>query len=187
MRTYPLPSMPYWGYFKAGLCLLAALLLAGCASQVPLVVRESPAGGPNILQVQANPSAYVGRPVRWGGIIVGVDNHKTETTLQIVSRPLNSEGRPRKTDATYGRFLARAQGFLDPAVYAPGREITVAGILEPSVTGTIGNYQYTFPVIKARMTYLWPPRPRYPRRYYDPYWYNPWYNPWYPFDYDYPW
>jgi len=167
--------------FLAG---LFSLLLAGCASQVPRTVSEPAPSKLSVAQARAD-QGPLGAPVRWGGTIAKVENHKTETWMEIVERPLDNNGRPRQLDQSGGRFLARINGFLDPAIYTPGRPITAAGLLQENITRPIGDYTYTFPVVKVTSFYLWPPLSE---RVYDDPWYDPWYpwhypfyDPWYPY------
>lgn len=160
---------------------LFSLLMAGCAGNVPKAIRESPPG-PSVAEARAQ-QGPIGARVRWGGNIAKVENHATETWIEIVERSLESDGRPRQEDRSGGRFLARITGFLDPAVYAVGRQMTVAGMLTELITRPIGEFPYTFPAVKVEEYYLWPPLPErsaYP--YHAPPWYDPWY-PWRPYPY----
>ena len=164
--------------------LVASLFLVACVSQVPELIREAPKSDLSLSQARAG-SAPTGAQIRWGGTIAKVENRRDDTLIEIVERPLNGEGRPTDGDRSSGRFLARIGGFVDPAVYESGREITVVGTLADAVTRKIGEYAYRFPVVDVAHHYLWPQRPvaAYPR-YYDPFWYDPWYPwgpyPWYP-------
>ncbi len=161
------------------------LTLAACATGVPQAIREPAPGNITVAQARDAGERLVGSTVRWGGTIAGVENRSAETWIEIVERPLDSSGQPRETDRTGGRFLARISGFLDPAIYAKGRDITVSGTLLAPVARTIGEYPYAFPVIQTEQIHLWPkasPAPS-PHYYYDPFWPDPWY-PWrYPFPY----
>ncbi len=172
------------------LALFAAALLTGCATYLPEAIRKAPPKDIAVSEVRRNIDLYKGQFVRWGGTIASVENRKGETWLEIVARELDGDGRPRETDVSQGRFLARITGFLDPAVYAPGREMTVAGTIEGHLTRKIGEYVYTYPVVNVELSHLWPVRVRYPRDYYyyDPFWPYPWYpwSPWYPWGYPYP-
>ena len=77
-----------------------------------------------------------------------------------------------------GRFFARVAGFLDPAVYAADREVTVYGIVEEVVKRNIGEKPYSYPTVRSERLYLWPVRLAVPYGYYpDPYWYDPFYYP----------
>ncbi|WP_144446140.1 Slp family lipoprotein [Halorhodospira halophila] len=157
--------------------VVMAWLLAGCASTVPDPVRSPPDETPSLAQVRDDPGGHDGESVRWGGEIVEVRNEADATWLEIVERPLRSGGQPRDADRSEGRFLARVEGFLEPTLYAPGREFTVAGTLDGTVKGAIGEYGYTYPVVEVAAHHLWQeraePRQVAPRPYYDP-WYDPW-------------
>lgn len=159
--------------------LLFILLISGCATNVPQAIREAPPGNPLPAQVRAEPQRFIGQPVRWGGTIAEVRNREDETWVQVVARKLGDDGRPEFDDRSLGRFIARFEGFADPAVFAEGRLLTVAG----TVTGTelmeIGEYDYRFPVVAVETYRLWPVERTV---YYDPWWHDPFwpYDPWYP-------
>lgn len=161
---------------KAAFALLPVLLLAGCATDIPRSIREAPADTVSPAEVLTSPEAWRSRRVRWGGEIVGIENRKDETWLEIVEKPLYANGRPQRSDTSRGRFLAVVPGFLDPAVHANGRAITVEGALENPVSRTIGEFSYRYPVVRVASHYLWPAEPEVIHHYY-------YYDPWYP----YPW
>lgn len=156
--------------------LFAVLLLAGCASQIPLEIRQGP-DSPAPSEVRGNIGAHAGRAVRWGGLLLETQNRQTVTRLVILARPLTRDGEPSGSDTSLGRFIAIVPGFLDPKVYAPDRLVTVTGILRGSEHGTVGTHDYLYPVVEAAAWYLWPePEPPYGTPY--PWWYDPWYGPW---------
>jgi outer membrane lipoprotein len=160
---------------------VVAVWLAACA---PAPIREAPPGAPLPDEVRADPERFLGSQVRWGGVISGVDNRADDTLVEVVARPLGSSGRPRETDTTQGRFLARVPGFLDPAVYRTGREITVLGKVAGLESRPVGDYPYPYVRVDAQAHYLWAVRepvrdPYYPHWWYDPWYpYHPWYGPW---------
>lgn len=166
------------------IALFLTLTLAGCASDIPRPIREAPAEKIPLAQALKNPEKHRAGAVRWGGAIASIENRRDETWIEIVERPLDTNGQPRDTDQSAGRFLARVQGFLDPAIFAPKRLVTAAGTLDGNSTRTIGEHPYTYPVVRADSIYLWPVPPKTGRAYYyPPYWYDPWY-PWgYPYPY----
>lgn len=155
---------------------LFALLLVGCAGDIPRAIREAPAEAVLPTEVLEAPEAWRGRGVRWGGEIVAIENRKDETWVEIVEKPLYGNGQPRRTDTSRGRILAVIPGFLDPAVYAQKRSITVVGTLEMPVTRTIGEYSYRYPVVRVASHHLWPTEPEAVHHYYyyDPWWPYPW-------------
>ncbi|KPK70935.1 MAG: hypothetical protein AMJ84_07180 [Acidithiobacillales bacterium SM23_46] len=154
------------------------LLLSACASTVPEDIRKETERVVHIGEARQSPATFRGSEVRWGGTIASVRNERDATLIEIVSRRLDSDGQPYEEDRSEGRFLARAAGFLDPALYSAGREVTVRGRLDGVREEAIGEFRYTFPLVAADHVYLWPkrppPQPAYP---YDPFWYYPWY-PW---------
>ena len=162
------------------LSAVAAVALGGCASVVPETIRNAPPGNVQIAQAQDQPQEYRDSVVRWGGNIVSTRNERDHTVMEIVGRDLDYEGRPNETDRSLGRFIAKIPGFLDPAIYKTDRAVTVHGRIEGTVQKSIGEFRYTYPVVRVDAYYLWqplpPPQPYYPY-YYDPFFYSPWY-PW---------
>ncbi len=128
-------------------------------------------------EVQKDPRPYIGKMVLWGGVIVETTTKKEETIIQLRQTGLDYQKRPTNPDASLGRFLVRYPGFLDPAIFKAGREITVAGEVVGKDVLPLGEIQYGYPVILAKEIHLWPreeylPYPYYYDRY--PYW---WYGP----------
>jgi len=155
--------------------------LFGCAAQVPVPVSKVPVSNVSVAEVRADATLFTGTEVRWGGTISRVENKATETWVEIVSRQLRASGQPREAGGSSGRFIAIFQGFFDPVVYKKGLQLTVLGSINGQTTRTIGEHDYTFPVVSVTASYLWPVEPEpgsydYP----PPFWY---YDPW-PF---YPW
>ncbi len=156
---------------KAFAVLGSLLLLAGCATPVPRSLRAPNIAPVSVAAARAH-TAPLGVRVRWGGVISRVINSPHTTWMQVVSRPLRHDGRPRRVRFSGGRFMARIPGFLDPAVYAVGRKVTVLGTFSGYQKDPIGRYLYDFPVVQTTAVHLWRPRPRYSRYYYA----SPW--PW---------
>jgi outer membrane lipoprotein len=160
------------------LVLAAAIVLGGCTS-VPEVVKTAPPGDVHVGEVRNDPTRFVGTVVRWGGSVEAVRNERDATLIEVVARSLDSSGRPRDEDKSEGRFLAKVAGFLDPAIYAQGREVTVRGQVTGVHEDKIGDFHYLYPIVTVEHLHLWaprpPPLPPYP--YYDPFWWGPGY-PW---------
>jgi outer membrane lipoprotein len=177
---------------KAGLeWLLTGLMLAGCASQIPRMIREAPADNPTLEAVRGNATDYLARQVRWGGKLIETENRENATWLTVLASSLSKDGEPEPGDNGAGRFIAIVSEFLDPKVYAADRKVTVTGTLLRTETRLVGEFSYTYPVVQAQSWYLWPKEsdmPPYGYPYpgwYDP-WYGPWYySPWYPYGYPY--
>jgi len=132
--------------------------LAACAS-LPEQVSKAPENSPTVAAVCTNGKRFKGARVRWGGTIANVENRKSQTVIEIVSRNVQDHAGPLETDHSQGRFLARFEGFLDPAIYAKGRDITVVGTLNGQQTRTIDAYQYRYPIVDVESYELWRPLP----------------------------
>jgi outer membrane lipoprotein len=183
------PRNPPWlraALGRSGLLLLA--LLAGCsASPISKPLRQAAAQQPAFSDLAARPDAYKGRSVLLGGSIVQTTNLPKSTEIEVLQKPLDSyDDGPEDSDRSSGRFLVRCAGFLDSAIYAKGRDITVAGAVEGQETRALDQIQYAYPVIGCQQIYLWPNTP--PAAYYYPYppygGYGPWwpgFYPWYPY------
>jgi outer membrane lipoprotein len=170
---------------RLSVIVLNVLLLSACASQIPEQIRNVPPDAPSVVTARADIESAVGARVRWGGTIAEVANRESQTWIEIVARDLRDDARPRESDHSQGRFLARFEGFLDPQIYSKDREITVVGEVKGAQTGTIDEYDYRYPVVDVESHYLWEPLPdygdmRYPDPYspfyYDPFFYDPFYD-----------
>lgn len=158
--------------------VLLTLLLSGCAG-MPEALRGVPESAPEPGMVRADPGAFEGEQVRWGGRIVSVENAAGETRIAILARALQASGRPGDEPGG-GRFLARFEGFVDPAEYAAGREITVVGEVAGVASRRIGDYPYRYPVVAVSRHVLWAePDPAPLPRYHDP-WHGPYDSPFFP-------
>jgi outer membrane lipoprotein len=160
--------------------LLSTLLLSGCAATVPEVISHAPAVPVSARQASEAPTTHLGKTVRWGGDIVAVDNRRDATWVEVLSRPLDGDYQPDPQQPAGTRFLARMEGFIDPAEFAAGRLLTVVGRLDGSREQAIGEYPYRYPIVEVRVHHLWPVQreARHPPYWYDP-WHGPWLDPWY--------
>lgn len=129
--VHSLPAMGTGTKRLALFCLwtLPLLPLAGCAnlSPIPEPLRKKAAGQPLLSQIAADPAAYQGRIVIFGGRIIESHVYEKGSIVLISQRPLSRHDRPARTAESGGRILVEYRGRLDPAVYSPGKRITVAG------------------------------------------------------------
>jgi outer membrane lipoprotein len=134
--------------------LTIIILLAGCASTPVFDVTQVD----NSLipkNVAAEPSAYLGKSVLWGGIILDTKNLSDSTQVEVLAYPLSRDQRPQSNNRPLGRFLINQEGFLDPAIYAQGQKLTVLGSVDNNQQGKVGESSYTYPVINAEQLQLW--------------------------------
>ena len=101
-----------------------------------------------------------GQKVRWGGTLIRTIPMFHQTCFEILSRPLDTSGRPQEEVQSTGRFTACAPGFYDPEVYQNHRDVTVIGQQQGTMTQRIGQTQIIEPKIDATQIYIWPRRLR---------------------------
>lgn len=160
----------------------ALLVLSGCSSQVPELIRTAPAGDIRVDEVQQKQGErFSGSEVRWGGHIISVHNQAESTLIEVLSRKLSDKGKPVADSKSRGRFMARIPGFLEPEEYPKDRLITVTGKVKDVMEQSVGSYPYPYPVVDVEAHYLWPKVQNYHHRhhYYDPF-YSPYFYP-YPY------
>lgn len=138
--------------------VLVLLLATGCASAIPQDVRNRVDPAATFKSVFHDPDAYKGKIVLWGGEIIRTRTTKDATWIELLQHPLAGNDRPIQGAASEGRFLIRHDGFLDPAVYGRGREITVAGEIQGRQTRPLDEVEYAYPVIADQELVLWGPR-----------------------------
>lgn len=162
-----------------GIAALGAVL-GGCAT-IPQPLQGNYA---TITSVNAQQAPANGTQVRWGGEIIKTEPGQQATCFYILAKPLDSQARPTSNgnSDTQGRFVACHSGFYDPEVFTRGREITITGTLQGTMTSKVGDYDYAYPRVEANVVYLWPKQQYYAGAYgpgwYDPFWGPYWGGPW---------
>ncbi len=135
----------------------AALFVAGCAAApFPEALTRSVNRSLSLAEIRANPQAHAGAQVILGGEILATTPKPGETEIEVLSRALDNGDAPEQSDRSSGRFLVRTPGFLDPAIYARGRRITVLGTVAGIKDRPVGELPYAYPVIAAERIKLWP-------------------------------
>lgn len=156
--------------------LLPICLLLNACSSLPPAIRNPPLYDISYTQAIQKIASYKDAPVRWGGVIIDVENEQNFSLVQVLSYPLDSEGEPETDQQAEGRFLIKSPEFLDPAVYTKDTKITVAGTLGGDMERTIGKKVVRLPLVSASTIYLWPVYV-YSPYYYDSFGYG--YDPFY--------
>jgi outer membrane lipoprotein len=138
--------------------LIGCLGLAGmgCTHVISDTLRQQAQPPVPFAELHANPEAFRGRTVIAGGEIIETTNLRDSTRIEVLQRPLNSSQVPQLTEATGGRFMASCRGYLDPAVFAPHRRITVAGQVLGAYVGKVGEAEYTYPLVSCEEIPVFP-------------------------------
>ncbi|MBI4687281.1 MAG: Slp family lipoprotein [Nitrospirae bacterium] len=137
--------------------VLTILSFLGCAHVISQELRQSADKGITPAELFKNPEGHKGKIVILGGAIVHSLNTSEGTYIEVLQKPLDSRGRPENTDISHGRFLILYDGYLDPAIYSTGREITVAGEVMGKKIQALGEIQYSYTLIKTRELHLLEP------------------------------
>ncbi|HUK55427.1 MAG TPA: Slp family lipoprotein [Nitrospiria bacterium] len=133
-------------------------IINGCGAPViSKGVRDQADPTATFKAVFHDPDAYKGKTVLWGGIIIRTRNAKDVTWIELVQEPLAGDDRPIRREASEGRFLIRHDGFLDPAVYGRGREVTLVGEVRGLETRLLDEAEYRYPVVADKQLVLWGP------------------------------
>ena len=157
-----------------------ALACMGCTHVISESVRQQAQPPMSFAELRTNPEALKGRMVILGGEILQTTNLREGTRIEVLQRPLSESETPKLTDTTGGRFMAFCDEYLDPAVYAQRRRITVAGQVLGTYAGKVGEVDYSYPIISCEETHLFPTASAEQRRYAAyPWWYgDPYFYPW---------
>ena len=143
---------------------LSCFLLGACTS-LPQAMKDARVVDIPYAQVTQNIDSYKDVPVRWGGVIINVENQENFSLVQVLFYPLNYFGRPKLDGPRGGLFVFKSTEFLDPVVYVQGKKITVVGTLNGSIERTVGNKVIQVPLLLSTDTHLW--SEYYHKDYYD--------------------
>ena len=165
--------------------LLLAVLVGGCATAFPESVMRTVDTRITANDLLRDPPAQKGARVILGGDVLVVQPRPGLTEIELLTRRLRGDDSPERSDRSPGRALLQTPEFLDPAVYAPGRRITVVGVVAGVEERKIGEVPYRYPVVTVERIRLWPQDVALGPAYYPypwgfgPYGYGPYYDPFY--------
>lgn len=145
-------------HFAVTVLLLVILFLtAGCAPPFPKEMMNRVDGKVSFQELKTAPEKFKGTWVMLGGMIVAARNTKEGTLIEILQKPLDTDGRPLDTDSSEGRFLVQSETFLDPAVYHPGRLATVVAEVIGRKEQPLDEIVYSYPLLIMKAQHLWGP------------------------------
>jgi len=162
---------------KLHLLFLSCLLLGACTS-LPQIMKDAHVVDISYSQVTQNIDSHKDVSVRWGGVIIDVENEESFSLIQVLFYPLSYSGHPQLDELHGGRFVIKNTEFLDPVVYAKDKEITIVGTLNGEIERTVGKKIIRVPLIQSSDIYLWPERQNnYGYGGYGPYYYESYGHP----------
>lgn len=141
-------------------CLVVATLFSAAACTTAVSKESLNLVDPGITfeALRQDPDRHVGRYLLLGGAIASVRvNGSGGSELEVVQFPTDHRGRITSTDRSAGRFIALDNAFRDPAIYRPGRLVTLVGQVAGSKTGPLGEVEYLYPVLTVHELRLWAP------------------------------
>ncbi len=131
------------------------ILLSAC-SALPPAVKDAQVTEISYSQVSVDLDSYKNKSVRWGGVIVDVENDENFSLMQVLFYPLDYYGRPEIDKFSEGRFVIKSAKFLDPMVYTADREVIAVGVIDSEIERTVDNKRSRMPLITSDAIHLWP-------------------------------
>lgn len=135
--------------------IVFSILLSACSS-LPPAIEDAPLYDLSYKEASQNTAKFREAAIRWGGVIVEVDNEQNFSLMQVLYYPLNSYGRPMLDQPSEGRFVVKTSEFLESTIYTKNSEITVAGQLKGDIERTIGKKVMHLPLVSSSVMHIWP-------------------------------
>ena len=133
---------------------LIIVFFVGCAHPVSQKIRKGIDADIKFDSLIGDPNLFLGKRVLFGGVIVVTRNIKHGTELEIVQKNIGPFGNLEAGDYSGGRFLFFSKGYLEPEIYASGRELIGVGKVTGQKLGKVGDYSYNFPIIEVEELHL---------------------------------
>jgi outer membrane lipoprotein len=171
---------------------LFMMLVVSCAPVLSQTSLQQGIYNPNLTELKENKILNDGKLFIFGGIIVNTTATKEGSLIEAIYVPVSGRGYFKDWYREGGgRFMAiyKQKEILDPVIYSPKREITLAGEFVGIRKGKIGELDYEFPFFEIKDIYLWPDykaRDPYYYTYPPPHYYPPYYRGYYRDPYYYP-
>lgn len=143
--------------------LILIAFLTGCAPAISQQARDRVTLKLPFGDILKDPQRLKGEVVLLGGKIIATTPHERGTELIVLQLPLEIGMRPGTKANSEGRFLVQAAEFLDPAVYAPDRLVTLVGEIRGVQTRPLGQTVYRYPELTLIEMKLWPEEEEVPR------------------------
>lgn len=138
------------------LLALVGTALSGCASVFSGQMLQGVDRSLTVGVLRSDPDRYRNARVVLAGEIIDTRPRAGSTEIEVLARPLGDGDAPRRTDETDGRFIMVAPDFLDPAVYARGRRVSMVGAVIGGEERPLGDQPYRYVLTRPDQIYLWP-------------------------------
>lgn len=155
VRTYLLLAISVW-------------TLSACIHPISKDSRSNLDPDITFAMVSDNPSAFINRNLVVGGVVLSHTAEDGGSTLELMEWKINRWGEPTYLDDSGRRFLVKATEPLDPKLYEPGMLVTLAGIVHGQEDRSLGEQDYSYPVLDLVEIHLWKSPFRYGIHHYDP-------------------
>jgi outer membrane lipoprotein len=152
------------------------MLLQGCVYPISKDLVEKTDRTITFEMLQADPNLYKGKFIILGGSIAAITGIVDGSLIDVYQTPLDYWGRPISTNKSRGQFLVYTPIYVDPDIYSPGSEITVAGEIEGTTLKLPDNTELpkdTYPVLVSKELKLWPRK----QGSEEPNWWDPLWDP----------
>ncbi len=136
--------------------LILIFIFLGACTSLPPAIEEAQVDDISYNQVSADLDRYKNAQVRWGGVIIGVENEETNSLMQVLFYPLDHYGRPQIDKPSAGHFVIKSTEFLDAEVYAMDREIVAVGTIDSEIARTFDTQSTQVPQMSSTAIHLWP-------------------------------
>ena len=157
---------------------LIIVFFVGCAHPVSHEIRKGIDPDIKFETLVEDPKSFLGKRVLFGGVIVVTRNVQDGTELEIVQKNIEPYGNLEAGDYSGGRFLFFSKDYLEPEIYASGRELIGVGKVAGQKSGKVGDYSYKFPIIEVEELHLLDDmKLNYSNS--APYSWDPWYRPYF--------
>ncbi|MDH4203890.1 MAG: Slp family lipoprotein [Desulfobacteraceae bacterium] len=132
------------------------MFVMGCAAGISQHSRSKVTYTGTFSALQKTPDVYKGEVIMLGGRIIETKTSPSLSELTVLQLALDTSGRPVNPDQSEGRFIVQTKQLLDPAVYQKDMLLTVVGTLKGSKVGSIGGFEYIYPIVELIEIKLWP-------------------------------
>src|SRR6185369_15027285 len=148
--------------------LSTMLFLSGCAHVMSDTNLKAVDQSVRYNELSAKPEAFAGKTVLLGGVIAGVRGSDDAVMLEVAQLELFKNGVPNEASRSGGRFLAISTELIDPAVYRPGKLVTIIGEVKGKKVQKMESVDYPYPLIAVKELRLFRPSESLPGNY-NPY------------------